>query len=257
MKSNLVIGNWKMNGNLKANKELLGNIIAGLADTQNLQVAVCPPFPYLSSVGAELKQSNIALGAQNLSTVSAGAFTGETSAPMLSDVGCQYVLVGHSERRSLYGEADDVVAQKFAAALDYGLIPVLCVGETLEQRQAGTTNQVITNQLTAVIKYAGIGKLTLGVIAYEPVWAIGTGETASPEQAQAVHQHIRGVIGSLNKQAASDMHILYGGSVKADNASALFAQPDIDGGLIGGASLDAASFLAICNAASTTSRGKA
>lgn len=257
MKTHLVIGNWKMNGTQEANGELLESIIAGLAEAKNVEVAVCPTFPYLCLVGAKLEQSEIALGAQNLSAASAGAFTGETSGSMLRDVGCRYVLVGHSERRSLYGETDEIVAQKFAAALAHGLVPVLCVGETLEERRAGITNSVVTTQMTAVIKHAGLEKLTQCVIAYEPVWAIGTGETASPEQAQAVHQHIRGVIGSFNRKAASDLHILYGGSVKADNACALFAQPDIDGGLIGGASLDAASFLAICNAASTHSRGEA
>lgn len=257
MKPKLVIGNWKMNGTQQANEALLEALIAGISDKGTLEVAVCPPFPYLSSVAARLQGSKIALGAQNLSPETHGAFTGEVSASMLGDIGCRYVLVGHSERRALFGETDEVVAQKFAAALDQGLIPVLCVGETLEQRRTGITNDIVTTQITAVIKHAGIEKLTRGVVAYEPVWAIGTGETASPEQAQAVHQHIRGVIAAFNKQAASDLQVIYGGSVKADNAPALFSQPDIDGGLIGGASLDASSFISICDAASTTPRGTA
>lgn len=257
MKPKLVIGNWKMNGTRQANEALLEALITGISDKETSEVAVCPPFPYLSSVAARLQGSKIALGAQNLSPETHGAFTGEVSASMLRDIGCRYVLVGHSERRALFGETDEVVAQKFAAALDQGLIPVLCVGETLEQRRTGITNNIVTTQITAVIKHAGIEKLTRGVVAYEPVWAIGTGETASPEQAQAVHQHIRGVIAAFNKQAASDLQVIYGGSVKADNAPALFSQPDIDGGLIGGASLDASSFISICDAASTTPRGTA
>jgi triosephosphate isomerase len=257
MKSNLVIGNWKMNGAQPANEALLKAVIAGMSVEGNVEVAVCPPFPYLASVATLLQDSTVLLGAQNLSPETHGAFTGEVSASMLSDIGCRYVLVGHSERRALFGETDDMVAQKFAAALGHGLIPVLCVGETLEQRRAEITNCIVTAQMTAVIKHAGIEKLARGVIAYEPVWAIGTGETASPEQAQAVHQHIRGVIAAFNKQAADSLQIIYGGSVKADNAQALFSQPDIDGGLIGGASLDASSFISICDAARTTPRGAA
>lgn len=257
MKPNLVIGNWKMNGDHKANEALLKDVLASLTNEGQLEVAVCPPFPYLASVAAQLQDSSIVLGAQNLSPATHGAFTGEVSASMLSDIGCRYVLVGHSERRALFGETDEVIAQKFAAAIDQGLTPVLCVGETLSERLAGITNCIVTNQMTAVIKHAGVEKLTRGVIAYEPVWAIGTGETASPEQAQAVHQHIRGVIGAFNERAARDLQILYGGSVKADNAQALFSQPDIDGGLIGGASLDAASFIAICNSARINLKGTA
>ncbi|MBC8878025.1 MULTISPECIES: triose-phosphate isomerase [Pseudomonas] len=257
MKPNLVIGNWKMNGAQQANEALLDALIAGMSDEGNLEVAVCPPFPYLSSAAARLQGSKIALGAQNLSPETHGAFTGEVSASMLLDIGCRYVLVGHSERRALFGETDEVVAQKFAAALDQGLIPVLCVGETLKERRAGITNSIVTSQMTAVIKHSGIVKLTRGVIAYEPVWAIGTGETATPEQAQAVHQHIRRVIAVFNQQAASNLQIIYGGSAKADNAQPLFPQPDIDGGLIGGASVDASSFISICDAARTTPRGTA
>ncbi|MCO8165429.1 triose-phosphate isomerase [Pseudomonas sp. 21LCFQ010] len=255
MKPNLVIGNWKMNGDQQANEVLLRDFLAGQTNEGHLEVAICPPFPYLASVAAQLKDSNVVLGAQNLSPATYGAFTGEVSASMLRDIGCRYVLVGHSERRALFGETDEVVAQKFAAAIEQGLTPVLCIGETLDERRAGITNSVVTTQMAAVIKHAGIEKLTRGVIAYEPVWAIGTGETASPEQAQAVHQHIRSVIGVFDQQTAIDIQILYGGSVKADNAQALFSQPDIDGGLIGGASLDAASFISICDAARTTPRG--
>lgn len=257
MKPNLVIGNWKMNGSQQTNEVLLRAVLAGQKNDAHLEVVVCPPFPYLALVAAHLQHSNVVLGAQNVSATTHGAFTGEVSASMLRDIGCRYVLVGHSERRALFGETDEAVAQKFVAAIDQGLIPVLCVGETLDERRAGITNSVVTTQITAVIKHAGIEKLTRGVIAYEPVWAIGTGETASPEQAQAVHRHIRSKIGVYDEQAAISLQILYGGSVKADNAEAIFSQPDIDGGLIGGASLDAASFTSICDAARANPGGTA
>jgi triosephosphate isomerase len=257
MKPNLVIANWKMNGDGRTNAALLKAIAAALPGGADIDVAVCPPFPYLASVEQQLRGTGIRLGAQNVSAIAAGAFTGEVSAAMLSDIGCQYVLVGHSERRALFGEDDGVLALKFAAALDHGLTPVLCVGETLDERRAGITHRVVSNQITAVIEHVGIDKLKCGVIAYEPVWAIGTGETASPAQAQAVHRHIREVIKRFSERDPSDVQIIYGGSVKADNASTLFSQPDIDGGLIGGASLDAFSFIAICNAARAHSRGEA
>lgn len=257
MKPNLVIGNWKMNGSQQTNEVLLRAVLAGQKNDARLEVVICPPFPYLASVAAHLRHSNVVLGAQNVSAAPHGAFTGEVSVSMLRDIGCRYVLVGHSERRALFGETDEAVAQKFVAAIDHGLIPVLCVGETLDERRAGITTSVVTTQITAVIKHAGIEKLTHGVIAYEPVWAIGTGETASPEQAQAVHRHIRSIIGVYDEQAAISLQILYGGSVKADNAQAIFSQPDIDGGLIGGASLDAASFTSICDAARANPGGTA
>jgi len=245
-----VIGNWKMNGSLTANAALLDELLPQLAVLEGVELAVCPPFPYLAQVAALLEGSGVALGAQNLNVATKGAFTGEVGAEMLKELGCRYVLVGHSERRSLYGECDEVVAEKFAVALAAGLLPVLCVGETQAQRRQGQTEQVVSAQLQAVLRRSGVQGLAAGLIAYEPVWAIGTGETASPEQAQAVHRHIRVLLGEFDRERAEATAILYGGSVKADNAQALFAQPDIDGGLIGGASLEAAAFAAICQAAS-------
>ncbi|GAB3385716.1 triose-phosphate isomerase family protein [Azotobacter armeniacus] len=249
MSRKLVIGNWKMNGGLAANRRLLDELLPALAALQGVEVAVCPPFPYLAQVAALLEGSGVALGAQNLHTAAKGAFTGEVGAGMLRELGCRFVLVGHSERRSLFGECDEVVAEKFAMALRAGLVPVLCIGETLAQRRQGKTEQVVSAQLQAVLRRSGVQGLAAGVIAYEPVWAIGTGETASPEQAQAVHRHIRALLGEFDRARAEATPILYGGSVKADNAQALFGQPDIDGGLIGGASLEVAAFAAICQAA--------
>jgi len=249
MRRKLVIGNWKMNGSLVANRRLLLELLPQLAVLEGVEVAVCPPFPYLAQVATLLEGSAVALGAQNLNVVEKGAFTGEVGGGMLRELGCRYVLVGHSERRSLYGECDEVVAEKFAVALKAGLVPVLCVGETLAQRRDNVTEAVIAGQLQAVLQRVGIAGMAAGVIAYEPVWAIGTGETASPEQAQAVHRHIRTLLAQQDPVQAEAMPILYGGSVKADNAQALLAQPDIDGGLIGGASLEAAAFAAICQAA--------
>ncbi|SEJ72237.1 triosephosphate isomerase [Azotobacter beijerinckii] len=250
MRRKRVIGNWKMNGSLAANRALLEELLPQLAVLEGVELAVCPPFPYLAQVAALLEGSGVALGAQNLHTAEKGAFTGEIGAGMLKELGCRYVLVGHSERRSLYRECDETVAEKFAVALRAGLVPVLCVGETQAQRRQGQTEQVVSAQLQAVLRRSGVQGLAAGLIAYEPVWAIGTGETASPEQAQAVHRHIRALLVQHDPVQAEATPILYGGSVKADNAAALFAQPDIDGGLIGGASLEAAAFAAICQAAS-------
>lgn len=247
-KKQLVIGNWKMNGSSAANASLLRSILPVISRFESVEVAICPPYPYLTTVADLLDDSDVSLGAQNLSSQLSGAHTGEVSASMLHEIGCRYVLVGHSERRALYSEDDDLVAKKFATALRAGLIPVLCVGETLAQRQSGETEAIVTTQLGAVLKAVGIQDLIKGVIAYEPVWAIGTGETATPEQAQTVHRHIRLWLANQDRTGA-DCRILYGGSVKADNAEQLFNQPDIDGGLIGGASLDAMSFAAICWAA--------
>ncbi len=251
MRKFLVAGNWKMNGDSAANSELVGGIVAGLPAADNVEVLVCPPFPYLAAVAGQIDGSGVLLGSQNVSNKESGAFTGEVAPAMLRDVGCQFALVGHSERRALYGESSPQVAAKFAAAQNAGLTPVLCVGETLEEREAGNTEDVIDEQLNAVLDSSGIEAISAAIIAYEPVWAIGTGLTATPEQAQEVHRHIRGVLEAQNADVAANVQILYGGSVKGDNAAGLFGMPDIDGGLIGGASLTAADFLAIVEAAAT------
>lgn len=237
-----------MNGSLSANGGLLADILAGLGDVP-CEVMVCPPFPYLAQAQAVLSASPVGLGAQTLSEYPAGAFTGEVGAEMLREFGCRYVLVGHSERRSLFGESDAVVAAKLAAALAAGLVPVLCLGETLAEREAGQTEAVVSRQLQAVLDRVGVAALSGVVLAYEPVWAIGTGLTATPAQAQAVHAHIRACLAARDAAVAAEVRILYGGSVKPQNAQELFGQQDIDGGLIGGASLVAEDFLAICRAA--------
>ena len=249
----LVAGNWKMHGSMQMTEELLSGVLAGVADMSNVDVLVCPSFPYLLKAAEVISGGSVYLGAQNVSEQSQGAFTGEVSTSMVKDIGCQYVLVGHSERRELYGETDQLVAQKFAAALEQGLIPVLCVGETLDQRKSDSTEQVIAEQLDAVLNNSGVQAFAKAVIAYEPVWAIGTGETATPDQAQQVHAFIREKLSGLDAGIASKVQILYGGSVKPDNAGSLFSQPDIDGGLIGGASLKADDFVGICQAASQIS----
>ncbi len=247
MRRKLVAGNWKMHGSLAENEALLSGVLAGLGSVK-AGVAVCVPYPYLAQVQARLTGSAVAWGAQNLSQHGKGAFTGEVSAAMLKDFGCAYVIVGHSERRALYGESDEVVAEKFAAAQAAGLIPILCVGETLAERESGITEQVVARQLDAVIGKCGVAALAKAVVAYEPVWAIGTGKTATPEQAQAVHAFIRGKVFALDAAVADGLIIQYGGSMKAANAAELLSQPDIDGGLIGGAALVAEEFLAICRA---------
>lgn len=244
----LVIGNWKMHGRREQNRALLQALAS--ASSAGVDVAVCPSFPYLMDACDSLASTPIKVGGQDLSLHEDGAFTGEVSGAMLRDVGCRYVLVGHSERRVLHGESDTQVAEKFAQALACGLVPVLCVGETWEQRRAQETFPVIEQQVQAVLNKVGYEGLAFGVIAYEPIWAIGTGETATPEQAQAVHAHIRQMFKHCHNLPRQ--RLLYGGSVKAQNARALFACPDIDGALVGGASLDAESFLAICAAASIT-----
>lgn len=249
MRTKLVAGNWKMHGNLAANQSLIQALKAGLSPKSGVDAAVCVPFPYLQSVAELLRGATLGLGAQNLSEHESGAYTGEVSAAMLQDFGCRYVIVGHSERRALYGETDAQVARKFVAAQRGALLPILCVGETLAEREGGITESVVARQLDAVIELAGVAALTKAVVAYEPVWAIGTGRTATPEQAQAVHAFIRARIGERDAAIARDLRVLYGGSVKASNAKELFAMPDVDGGLIGGASLVAADFLAICAAA--------
>lgn len=246
MRKKLVAGNWKMNGSLADNAALLAALKTQLA---GVEAAVCVPFPYLAQAQAALAGTTIAWGAQNLSHEAKGAFTGEVSAAMLNDFGCRYVIVGHSERRSLYGETDDAVARKYVAAQAAGLTPILCVGETLAERESGVTEQVVARQLDVVIATAGIASFARAVIAYEPVWAIGTGKTATPEQAQAVHAFIRAKLAGLDAGVAAQVIIQYGGSMNSGNAVELLAQPDIDGGLIGGASLVAESFTAICKAA--------
>lgn len=252
MRRPLVAGNWKLHGSRASNASLLGAIRAGLQSSWDLDVMVCPPFVYLAEVAAALQGSPMILGAQDASAEVQGAFTGEVSASMLRDVGCSHVLVGHSERRTLFGESDELVARKFRTAVAAGLSPVLCVGETLQQRQAGATEAVIRQQLDAVLAAVSDEELARGIIAYEPVWAIGTGHTASPEQAQEVHAVIRRTVLVRSARIAGELRILYGGSVKGANAQALFAMPDIDGGLVGGASLDAVDFLKICSAAAGT-----
>jgi triosephosphate isomerase len=249
MRQPLVAGNWKMNGSVASVRALLAGIKTGVAGVPRCEVAVCPPFIYIPQASAELAGTPVFWGAQNLSTEAAGAFTGEIAASMLLDFGCTYVIVGHSERRTLYGEDDDLVAAKFAVARAAGLKPILCVGETLGEREQGITEQVIARQLDAVMATQGAAVLADGVIAYEPVWAIGTGKTATPEQAQEVHAFIRGRIATQAPEVAAGLRILYGGSMKPGNAPELMAQPDIDGGLIGGASLVASEFLDICQAA--------
>ena len=248
MRTKLVAGNWKMHGSRAANEALLQALKAGLMGS-SAETAVCVPFPYLEQSAQLLRGSSIAWGAQNLSELASGAYTGEVSAGMLADFGCRYVIVGHSERRAIYGETDTQVAQKFIAAQRVELVPLLCVGESLEERERGATENVVARQLDAVIEAAGIAALAKAVLAYEPVWAIGTGRTASPEQAQAVHAFIRARIAARDEKLAANLRILYGGSVKPGNAKELFAMPDVDGGLIGGASLVADDFLAICAAA--------
>jgi triosephosphate isomerase len=246
----LVVGNWKMHGTQAVNLSLLHAVRAGAAGLlAKVGVAVCVPFPYLPQARAVLDGSGVAWGAQTLSEHALGAYTGEVSGAMLNDFGCRFVLVGHSERRALYGETNAAVAAKFAAALHAGLTPVFCVGETLAERESGVTERVVAAQLDAVIARSGVKALASAIVAYEPVWAIGTGRTATPDQAQEVHAQIRSRIAVGDAAVATSLKILYGGSVKAGNAGELFAKPDIDGGLIGGAALVAGDFLQICAAA--------
>ena len=249
MRKRLVVGNWKMHGSLAENAALLNALRPALADLGGGASAVCVPYPYLAQVQQVLQGSAVAWGAQTLSEYAKGAYTGEVSGAMLKDFGCTYVIVGHSERRSLFAESDSQVALKFEAAQKAALVPILCVGESLAEREGGSTEHVVGRQLDAVIQQVGIKAFAHAVVAYEPVWAIGTGKTASPAQAQAVHAFIRERVASLDEGVAESLVIQYGGSVKAANAAELFSQPDIDGGLIGGASLVADEFLRICEAA--------
>ena len=249
MRRPMVAGNWKMHGSRAMAGELVGRVAA--APLPAVDVLVLPPFPYLAELVASQQGSTLAIGAQDLSQHAEGAHTGEVSASMLKDIGCSHVLVGHSERRQHHAESNALVAAKFLAAQSVGLVPILCVGETLAEREQGTTEGVIAAQLDAVVEAAGIGAFAQAVVAYEPVWAIGTGKTATPAQAQAVHAFIRDKFSRLDATIADLLRLLYGGSVKPANAVELFGQADVDGGLIGGASLVAEDFLAICAAAQT------
>lgn len=249
MRRSLVVGNWKMNGSRDKSRALLATILAGLKPDAESTVGVCPPFVHIPDIGEALKGSSILLGSQNVADQDEGAYTAEVSATMLREFGCTLAIVGHSERRMLYSESSALVAARYAKAIQHGLIPILCIGETLEERESDRTFDVVGEQLDAVLNTAGVASLANAVIAYEPVWAIGTGKTASTDQAQEVHAWIRAHIAKLDPSIAEKVQILYGGSVKPDNAEALFSMPDIDGGLIGGASLDANSFLKICHSA--------
>ena len=242
MRNRLVAGNWKMHGNRASNRALLEQVLAGVVGLVGVESAVCVPFPYLGEAAGQLKGTALGLGAQNMSEHAQGAYTGEVSAAMLKEFGCRYVLVGHSERRQLYGETDAAVAAKFAAAAGQGITPILCLGETLAEREAGRTEEVVGRQLDAALRVNERTLFEKAVVAYEPVWAIGTGRTATPQQVQEVHAFLR-------KKLFPVTRLLYGGSVKKENAAALFALPDVDGGLIGGASLVAGDFLEIVRAA--------
>jgi triosephosphate isomerase len=248
MRAKLVVGNWKMNGSRAANAALLADIAAGLEGV-NAACAVCAPAPYLQQCQELLAGGPVAWGAQDVSVHASGAYTGEVSAAMLADFACRYVIVGHSERRAYHGESSELVANKALAALNAGLVPIVCVGETLAEREAGQTAEVVSNQLAAVLALLDDAQLAKIVVAYEPVWAIGTGKTATPEMAQEVHAQLRMQLKERGEAVAQVVPVLYGGSMKPDNAAELMAQPDIDGGLVGGAALKAADFLAILRAA--------
>lgn len=249
MRQNIAAGNWKMNGTRDSIRALLGDLTARIEPDCTAQIIVFPAFLHLDLVAGLIGDSPVAIGAQNLSAFEKGAHTGEVSGPMLTDAGCEYVLVGHSERRAMYGDDDATVAAKFEAAQKAGLTPVLCVGETLSEREAGHTEEVVARQLEAVIGHCGIDAMANAILAYEPVWAIGTGKTASPEQAQEVHAFLRERVANKSANIAGLLRILYGGSVNGENAAQLLAMEDVDGGLVGGASLDALAFSKICSAA--------
>ena len=248
MRRPLVAGNWKMNGSKASVERLLAGVVAGASGVRRSELAVCPPYPFLSLAEQVLAGSGVGWGAQDVSAEDGGAFTGEVSAPMLADFGCRYAICGHSERRSMHGETDALIARKLAAARRGGLTAILCVGETLQEREAGSTEKVIASQIDAIVAFGGIEAFDGIELAYEPVWAIGTGVTATPAQAQEVHAFIRGRLAGHSPTVAEKIRILYGGSMKASNALELIGQPDIDGGLIGGASLNADEFLAIAKA---------
>jgi len=250
MRKILVAGNWKMHGTTAMTEDLVKGILEGMEELPGVDMAVFPPAPYLGLVRCLAENTRLAWGAQTLNPHESGAFTGEVSGSMLADLACRYVLVGHSERRALFGETDEDVADRFEAALTVGLEPVLCLGETLEEREAGATESVVARQLDAVLGRCGIAAFARAVVAYEPVWAIGTGRTATPDQAQAVHRFLRDKLAAQDDTIGGQIRILYGGSVKASNAADLFSQEDIDGGLVGGASLTASDFIGIGRGAS-------
>ncbi len=250
MRRPLVMGNWKMNGRRHTAEALLSAVASGAAGLSGVDIVVCPPYPYLGLAADRLAgHAGVACGAQDVSAYADGAYTGEVSAAMVRDMGCRFAIIGHSERRTLFAETDATVAQKFARALAAEVTPVLCVGETAAERDAGRTEEVVSRQVSAVFEACGAQAFDRAVIAYEPVWAIGTGRAARPDEAQKVHRFIRGAVAQRSPDAAARLRILYGGSVKAQNARELFGQDDIDGGLIGGASLAAADFVDICRAA--------
>jgi triosephosphate isomerase (TIM) len=254
MRRPIVAGNWKMHGSNASNAKLLADLDRRLRPEWPIDLIVCPPFVFLSDTARTLGEGFIAVGAQNLSAEPSGAFTGEVAGNMLKDVGCQYVIVGHSERRRLFHEDDALIARKFSAAIAAELVPILCVGETLEEREANQTEAVVARQLDAVLRIGGAAAFRRAVLAYEPVWAIGTGRNATPKQAQAVHVFARGRIAAQDAKIGDALRILYGGSVKGSNAAELFAMPDVDGGLVGGASLSADEFEPICAAAAHRAR---
>ena len=249
MRQPLVAGNWKLNGSLNTIAELVSGIGNQLSAVNVAELAVCPPFVYLGYVHQLLDRVNISLGSQDCSDQESGAYTGEVAASMIKEFGCKYIIIGHSERRHIYGENNEIVARKFGQVKKCNLVPILCVGETLQDREDGHTEIIITKQLDAILERFGIEGFMDTVIAYEPVWAIGTGQTATPDQAQEVHEFIRNKLDALNKDIAANIRILYGGSMKPDNAKQLLEQNDIDGGLIGGAALKAEDFIAIAVAA--------
>ena len=249
MRGRLVAGNWKSNGDLVSNRRLLDQLRDAAAGLDGVECAVCVPYPFLAQTQQSLAGATVVWGGQDVSQFGAGAYTGAVTAAMLREFGCRYAIVGHSERRSIFGESDATVAAKFCAALAAGLTPILCVGETLAEREAGVMEQIVGRQLDAVTGAAGIAALARAVVAYEPVWAIGTGKTATPGEAQAAHAFIRERIAANDAAVAAELKVIYGGSVKAANSPQLFAMADIDGGLIGGASLAADEFMAICRSA--------
>jgi len=242
----LIVGNWKMNGDRRSSQDLLGGLLLGIESVKTADVGVCIPFIFIPDAADKLAGCKILLGSQNIADQESGAFTGEVSGAMLAEFDCKLAIVGHSERRALYAESNQLVAKRYSQSILCGITPILCVGESLEQREQGSTFDVIDEQISAVFDLAGVDSLSQAVVAYEPVWAIGTGKTATTEQAQDVHRFIRHRVAKLDQSVAENLRILYGGSVKPDNAADLFAMPDIDGGLIGGASLEAGAFLSIC-----------